>query len=120
MFVSPATLPPRFEQNSSQRPSGLNIGKPSNVTSRVTGSGVPPFTPDGGSLVYSSNWENPTGRNFDLYLVSVKGGTPEPVTREVRFDGFPMFSPDGHWLVFASNRGGKVRGETNLFLARWR
>ena len=90
------------------------------VTDQPGASFAPYFTPDGGSLIYSSNWENPTGRNFDLYLVSVKGGTPEPVTRELTFDGFPMFSPDGHWLVFASNRGGKVRGETNLFLARWR
>jgi Tol biopolymer transport system component len=90
------------------------------VTDQPGASFAPYFTPDGSALIYSSNWENPTGRNFDLYLVSVKGGTPKPVTRELTFDGFPMFSPDGHWLVFASNRGGKVRGETNLFLARWR
>jgi TolB protein len=90
------------------------------VTDRPGASFAPYFTPDGEELIYSSNWENPTGRNFDLYLVDVKGGTPVPVTRDPTFDGFPMFSPDGHWLVFASNRGGKVRGETNLFLARWR
>ena len=81
---------------------------------------APYFTPDGRAIVYSSNRENPHGRNFDLYLVDVAGGPPRPVTRDPSFDGFPMFSPDGRWLVFASNRGGKVRGETNLFLAEWR
>jgi Tol biopolymer transport system component len=81
---------------------------------------APYFMPDGKGLIYSSNWENPHGRNFDLYTVDLMGGRPVPVTRDPSFDGFPMFSPDGRWLVFASNRGGKVRGETNLFLAEWR
>jgi len=89
------------------------------VTDQPGASFAPYFTPDGKSLIYSSNWENPHGRNFDLYLVPVEGGQPEPVTRDPTFDGFPMFSPDGHWLVFASNRGGRVRGETDLFLAEW-
>jgi Tol biopolymer transport system component len=31
-----------------------------------------------------------------------------------------MFNRDGRWLVFASNRGGKVPGETNLYLAEWK
>jgi TolB protein len=90
------------------------------VTDQPGASFAPYFTPDGRSLIYSSNWENPHGRNFDLYLVSVDGGEPVAVTRDPTFDGFPMFGPDGRWLVFASNRGARVRGETNLFLAEWR
>ena len=90
------------------------------ITSKPGASFAPYFTPDGKQLIYSSNWETPRGRNFDIYLVDLKGGEPRPVTRASDFDGFPMFSPDGTKLVFASNRGGKVRGETNLFLAEWR
>jgi len=90
------------------------------VTHQAGASFAPYFTPDDRALIYSSNWENPRGRNFDLYLVDTAGGEPRAVTRDESFDGFPMFSPDGHWLVFASNRGGKVRGETNLFIAEWK
>ena len=90
------------------------------VTFKPGASFCPYFTPDGRGLVFASNWENPTGRNFDLYRVGVRGGEPEPVTRDPQFDAFPMFSPDGRMLVFAANRGGKVAHETNLFLAEWR
>jgi Tol biopolymer transport system component len=90
------------------------------ITNKPGASFAPYFTPDGKALIYSSNWETPRGRNFDLYLVSTAGGEPQPITRDEQFDGFPMFSPDGKYLVFASNRGGKQRGETNLFLAEWK
>jgi len=90
------------------------------VTNKPGASFAPYFTPDGRKLVYASNWETPRGRNFDVYLVDLKGGEPERITRDEQFDGFPMFSPDGRLLVFASNRGGRARGETNLFLAEWR
>ena len=40
-----------------------------------------------------------------------------------RFQGeipeIPMTVRDGKKLVFASNRGGKVAGETNLFVVDW-
>ena len=90
------------------------------VTDKPGASFAPYFTPDDQSIIYASNWENPRSRNFDLWLVPVAGGEPRPVTRDTDFDGFPMFSPDGRWLVFCSNRGGKVPGETNVFLAEWR
>ncbi len=109
------------------RPSHMNLwvmrsdgsGK-RQVTNKPGASFAPYFTPDGKRLIYSSNWENPRGRNFDLYLVDVAGGEPQAVTRDADFDGFPMFHPDGRWLVFASNRGGKAPGETNLFVAEWK
>ena len=90
------------------------------VTNKPGASFAPYFTPDDKSIIYSSNFESPRSRNFDLYLVPVKGGEPVPVTRDPEFDAFPMFSPDGRWLVFCANRGGKVHGETNIFLAEWR
>ncbi len=81
---------------------------------------APYFTPDGRRILFASNWQNPRGRNFDLYLVGRDGSALERVTTEPSFDSFPMFSPDGRYLVFASNRGARERGETNLFLAKWK
>lgn len=93
---------------------------PRQVTRDPGASFAPFFTPDDRWIIYSSNRENPRGRNFDLFLVPAAGGKPVPVTRDPQFDGFPMFSPDGRWLVFCANRGGRVPGETNIFLAEWR
>jgi Tol biopolymer transport system component len=90
------------------------------VTSKPGASFAPYFTPDDKQIIYSSNWENPRSRNFDLYMVGVDGGEPVPVTRDGDFDAFPMFSLDGKWLVFCANRGGKVDGETNIFIAEWK
>ena len=60
------------------------------------------------------------GRNFDLFLIAADGSGLEQVTHHPDFDGFPMFSPDGTKLLFASNRDQKKRGDTNLFIARWK
>ncbi len=89
------------------------------VTSLGAASFAPFFHPDGKRIIFSSNVNDPKGRNFDLYLVNLDGSGLERVTTDETFDGFPMFSHDGKRLVFASNRGAKVRGETNVFLADW-
>jgi Tol biopolymer transport system component len=109
------------------RPTAMNLwvmrsdGSGARQVTQLPGASFAPyFTPDGRSIIFSSNWETPHGRNFDLYLVPTAGGGTQAVTRDPSFDAFPMFSPDGRWLTFSSNRGGKVQGETNLFLARWR
>ncbi|MFO0573498.1 MAG: M28 family peptidase [Polyangia bacterium] len=70
-------------------------------------------------IIFSSNFGDPRGREFDLWAINSDGSQLERITYAADFDGFPMFSPDGKQLVFASNRGGKQRGETNVFLADW-
>lgn len=90
---------------------------------RVTDNGkanfAPYFHPDGKRILFSSNLDDPKGREFDLYLVGVDGKGLERVTFSAEFDGFPMFSPDGKTLVFCSNRHAPARGSTNVFLADW-
>jgi len=80
----------------------------------------PYWHPDGRHIIFSSNLHDPQGRNFDLYLIDAETRALERITRHEEFDGFPMFSHDGRQLVFASNRFGKVRGETNIFIADFR
>ncbi|MGK7313355.1 MAG: M28 family peptidase [Candidatus Longimicrobiales bacterium M2_2A_002] len=91
---------------------------------RVTNNGAanfgPFFHPSGEKIIFSSNMHDPTGRDFDLYLIGVDGSGLERVTVHPDFDGFPMWSPaDPTSFVFASNRGGDVEGETNVYLAGW-
>lgn len=81
---------------------------------------APFFHPSGEKIVFSSNHENPGGREFELYMVDVDGGNVERLTYSEGFDGFPMFSPDGARLVFASNRHNRQPGETNIFVTDWR
>lgn len=80
---------------------------------------APAFVPDRNALIFSSNHEDPRGRNFDLYLVDLDDGSIERVTWNETFDGFPMFSPDGRHLAFCSNRANARPGETNVFVADW-
>lgn len=80
----------------------------------------PFFHPDNKRVIFASNMADPKGRDFDLYLINIDGTGLDRITYNNTFDGFPMFTRDGKHLVFASNRNGKVRGETNLFLAKWK
>ena len=80
---------------------------------------APYFFPDGKRIIFSSNMDDPKGRNFELYVVNVDGSGLERITFNESFDGFPMFSPDGKKLVFASNRNASKQGDTNIFIADW-
>ena len=89
------------------------------VTHKGAANFCPFFAPDGRRLIFSSNMDDPQGREFDLYLIHVDGTGLERVTTAPGFDGFPMFSPDGKKLAWASNRNGKAPHETNIFIADW-
>jgi Tol biopolymer transport system component len=94
-------------------------GNKHQVTRLGAASFAPYFHPDGKRILFASNYPDAKGRNFDIYMVRDDGSGLERITTDPSFDGFPMFSPDGKRLVFSSNRGGKVRGETNVFVADW-
>jgi Tol biopolymer transport system component/Zn-dependent M28 family amino/carboxypeptidase len=90
------------------------------VTYLSAASFAPSWFPSGDRLLFSSNVGDPKGREFEIWAVNVNGTGLERITYSDGFDGFPLLSPDGKRLVFASNRHGKVRGETNLFVADWK
>ncbi len=80
----------------------------------------PYFYPSGRRIVFSSNYGDPKGREFDLFAVDDSGARLERITQAPGFDGFPMFSPDGSVLAFASNRKTPPGShDTHVFLARW-
>jgi Tol biopolymer transport system component len=80
----------------------------------------PFFYPSSERIIFSSNYGDPKGREFDLFAINVDGTGLERITHHSGFDGFPMFSPDGKSLAFASNRASKPgTWDTNLFVATW-
>lgn len=94
-------------------------GNKQQITHNGAANFCPYFHPNGKQIIFSSNMDDPRGRNFDLYLIGTDGSGLERVTFDPSFDGFPMFSRDGRKLVFASNRFARQEGETNVFIADW-
>jgi tricorn protease-like protein len=80
---------------------------------------APFLHPDGETLIFCSNLEQPEGFAFNLYTYKLSSGEVEQVTFQQDFDGFPMFSPDGRYLVWCSNRNNGQPRETNVFIAEW-
>jgi hypothetical protein len=80
----------------------------------------PYLFPDKKRIVFSSNYGDPKGREFDIWAIDVDGTRLERITSTKGFDGFPMFTLDGKTLAFASNRATKEGAhDTNVFLAKW-
>lgn len=89
------------------------------ITNFKKASFAPFFFPNGKRIIFSSNLDDPKGRNFELYVINADGSGLERITYNDSFDGFPMLSPDGKKLVFCSNRNGAKQGDTNVFIADW-
>ena len=80
----------------------------------------PVFQPGGQRIIFSSNYGDPRGREFDIWAIDVDGTRLERITSAPGFDGFPMFSPDGKRLAFSSNRATAPGAhDTNVFVADW-
>jgi len=82
---------------------------------------APVFSPDGKSVVFSSNWEDREGkgRNFELYKVNLDGLGLERLTFTGNFNSFPHFSPDGKKLLWVSGREASAPRQFNVFLAEY-
>jgi Tol biopolymer transport system component len=81
---------------------------------------APFWHPSQRRVLFSTNYGDPKGREFDVWAVNDDGTGLERVTHAPGFDGFPMFSPDGRWLAFSSNRATPPgKHDTNVFVARW-
>jgi len=81
---------------------------------------APFWHPSGKRILFSSNYGDPKGREFDIWAVNTDGTRLERITQAPGFDGFPMFSPDGKTLAFSSNRAtAPGKHDTNVFVAKW-
>ncbi len=59
---------------------------------------APYWHPDGKRILFSSNHEDPNGREFEIYMIGLDGTGLTRITHSEAFDGFPVFSPDGRYL----------------------
>jgi Tol biopolymer transport system component len=89
------------------------------ITHLNAASFAPSFFPSGKRIIFSSNYGDPQGREFDLWAIDVDGKNLERITWTPGFEGFPLFSPDGTHLAFSSNRRQSTPGETDVYVARW-
>ena len=95
-------------------------GRATQLTRLGAASFAPSFHPTEDLIIFSSNYGDPRGREFDLWTIRGDGSDLTRVTTAPGFDGFPLFSPDGQWLAFSSNRATPPgQHDTNVFLARW-
>jgi TolB protein len=90
------------------------------LTSNGKANFAPFFHPSGQRVLFSSNMDDPAGRDFDIYAINLDGSGQERITWTKDFDGFPMFSPDGKYLVWGSNRNPSHEANTNVFIAEWK
>lgn len=113
-LVRPSTLD-LFVMNAD----GSNVRQITNDKKERIANFAPTWTPDGKSLIFSSNRGDSRRRVFELYRINLESTQIEQITYSGIFDGFANFSPDGKKLVWASNRNQKQSGETNVFIADW-
>jgi TolB protein len=89
------------------------------VTDLNAASFAPYFHPDGERIIFSSNYGDPEGRVFDLWMINTDGTGLKQITYNSSFDGFPVFSEDGKTLVWASGRNAQAPREINIYRATW-
>jgi len=93
---------------------------PKQITNYDCASFAPTFSPDGKTILFSSNKNKCDSRDFELFTIHPDGTGLEQVTSYGGFTSFPEFSPDGKKIVFVSSYQGKGDYEFNIFTADWK
>jgi len=81
---------------------------------------APYWHPSQKRILFSSNYGDPKGREFDIWAVNIDGTGLERITYAAGFDGFPMFSQTES--CSRSRRTARTppgQHDTNVFLAKW-
>ncbi len=73
---------------------------PRRLTSDIGVETYPCFSPDGGLIAFSAQYEG----NTDVYTIPVTGGVPKRLTYHPGADIVRGFTPDGQAILFNSNR----------------
>jgi Tol biopolymer transport system component/DNA-binding winged helix-turn-helix (wHTH) protein len=92
---------------------------------------LPRWSPDGQQIAF---FAAPPGKDWNIYLVSIEGGTPERILPSEQSQADPNWSPEGNSLVFGtfavpqapiytidlrSKRVSTLPGSNGLFSPRW-
>ncbi len=75
---------------------------PHAVTRDQTTNMSPTWSPDGGTIYYTSF----KGGNADIYRMDASGGSSRAFIASPRVDSAPAVSPDGQWIAYSSSADG--------------
>ncbi|MGZ5467972.1 MAG: peptidase S41, partial [Candidatus Aminicenantales bacterium] len=87
---------------------GRNVRR---LTSDAGTESNPAFSPDGGLIAFSGQYDG----NTDVFIVPAGGGVPKRLTWHPAADLVLGFTPDGKSVLFASARFSSNRAYTQLF-----
>jgi Tol biopolymer transport system component len=93
-----------WRMNLSEVPLGAAGAAPRTLTSGNTRDRQPVYSPDGSSIVFSSNRSG----NMDLWLLETRSGALRQITDDPAQDWDPAFTPDGSQVLWSSDRSGNL------------